>query len=485
MKRREFIRDTGVAAAGLALGGNLLKAGVGKPNILLMEVDQMRYPRWTRIGFPYNMNRLAKQGVSFTRHFTSAVPCSPSRACLFTGTYTTQNKMFTNCDFVEGKLQPSLSPKIPNLGHIFGNAGYRTPYRGKWHLTRKADRNKKDALIDYGWEGWKPPEAPFGGPPYNGQLMDPVYTGQAIDWLNSAASKKSPWFLVCNLINPHDICAFPRYYPHERLKPIRTGEPPANWTDDLSQKPGVQLEYQKRWAKIGGQIDVEDGDAWRRYLDYYADCEEMVDKQIGRVMDALERSGQKDNTIVVFTSDHGEMAGSHRLRTKGNFAYEEVMNVPLIISWPGKIPAGMCTDALASNVDVMPTLVSLAGISNPNYMAGKDLTAALKDPDSATVRESLIYHVDWEAAATIGKDPDQNAIYEHPSHVRALRDREWKYAYYFSPGKSEVDHELYNLKDDPLEMTNLARDPGYQRKLKEMSDRLMGEEEKLSAEYSS
>jgi len=482
MKRREFIKTSALAGAGMALGSRLLRASEKRPNILLIEVDQMRYPRWTRIGFPANMDRLAKQGVSFTKHFTSAVPCSPSRACLFTGTYTTQNKMFTNCDFVEGRLQPSLSPKIPNLGHIFRNAGYRTPYRGKWHLTRKSDRNPKDALIDYGWEGWKPPEAPFGGPPYNGQLMDPVYAGQAIDWLLNPDNHKQPWFLVCNLVNPHDICAFPRYYPHEKFEPIKTKEPAPNWTDDLSTKPRCQLEYQIRYRKVGGPMDVNSADAWRRYLDYYVECEEMVDKDIGRVLDALEKSGQKDNTIIVFTSDHGEMAGSHKLRTKGNFAYEEVMNVPLIFVWPGKIEPGVSTEALASNVDVMPTLVSLTGIRNPNYMAGKDLSPVLKDP-LASVQEQILYHTDWEFEVAINRSAEDVSAFENPARVRAIRDRDWKYAYYFSPKNGETDHELYNLKDDPLELTNLARDPGYQKKVKEMRDRLMEQEGKLLTDF--
>jgi len=482
MKRREFVKTAGVAAAGVALAGDLLKASDARPNILFIEVDQMRFPRWTMPCTP-NIDRIAKQGVSFSKHFTSAVPCSPSRACLFTGTYTTQNKMFTNCDFVEGKLQPSLSPKIPNLGHIFSKAGYRTPYRGKWHLTRKADRNKKDALIDYGWEGWKPPEAPFGGPPYNGQLMDPVYANEAIEWLNKSESKKQPWFLVCNLVNPHDICAFPRYYPHEKLEGIKHSKPADNWTDDLSTKPKVQLEYQRRYVSVGGPIDVNNADAWRRYLDYYVECEDMVDKQVGRLLDALEKSGHKDNTIVVFTSDHGEMAGSHKLRTKGNFAYEEVMNVPLIFAWPGRIDPGRTTESLASNVDVMPTLAALAGISNANYMAGKDLSAVLKNPGSGAAREEVLYHSDWEISFTVGKGADENSIYENPSHIRAIRDQDWKYAYYFSPGKDAVEHELYNLKDDPLEMRNLAKDPGYQKKVREMHDRMMEQEKKLVDDY--
>ena len=484
MKRREFIKSSAIATGALALGG-ALRAENAQPNILLIEIDQMRTPRWTPDARLPNIDRIAKQGVSFTKHFTSAVPCSPSRACLFTGTYTTQNGMRSNCDFVEGNLQPSLSPKIPNLGHLFHRAGYHTPYRGKWHLTRKTDRNKKDALIDYGWEGWKPPEAPFGGAPYNGEMMDPVYTREAVAWLSEPGNHKQPWILVCNLVNPHDICAYPRYYPHEKIHSIRTKEPPANWTDDLSTKPHVQLEYQKRYVKIGGPIDVNSGDAWRRYLDYYIECEEMVDRQIGLVLDALEKSGSAANTIVVFTSDHGEMGGSHKLRTKGNFAYEEVMNVPLIISWPGHLPTGVTTEAMASNVDVMPTLAALAGIRSGNYMAGTDLSPVLRNPATAEVRDHILYHVDWEIAFTVGKKADETAIYENSSHIRAIRNKDWKYALYFSPKTQTEEHELYNLKEDPLEMTNLANNPGYAKKLKELRGRLMEREEQLVKEYKS
>jgi len=483
MKRREFIKTSAMgAAAGITLGSGLLMATESRPNVLFILVDQMRQPRWTPPGITPNIDRIASKGVSFTNHFTCAVPCSPSRACLMTGTYTTQNKMFTNCDFVEGALQPSLDPKIPTMGHIFRKAGYRTPYRGKWHLTRKADRSRKDPLIAYGFEGWKPPEAPFGGPPYNGEMIDPLYAREAVEWIKNPENHKQPWFLVCSLINPHDICAYPRFYPQTKLHHIRTEKPPDNWTDDLSTKPRAQLEHQKRYIKVGGPIDVTNPDAWRRYLDYYVHCQEMVDRNVGMVLDALQRSGRSANTIVVFTADHGEMGGSHRLRTKGCFAYEEVMNVPLIFSWPGRIPEGVTAGALVSNVDVMPTLAALAGLGSLPYMAGLNLSPALTNP-AAAVRDEILYHTDWELALTVGKKADEQAIYSSPAHVRCIRDREWKYAYYFRPGGSEEDHELYNLKNDPLEMANLASDSGYLKKRNEMHERMMEREKKLVAEF--
>ncbi|MCP4590937.1 MAG: sulfatase-like hydrolase/transferase, partial [bacterium] len=381
MDRREFLAGSAAAMAGFAFGDAPPPgAQATQPNILMILVDQWRQPRWTPQLRTPAVDRLAAQGVSFSNHFVSASPCSPSRACLLTGTYTTQNGMYSNCDFVEGDLQPSLDPKIPTLGHVFRDKGYRTPYRGKWHLTRYADRNREDAFIDYGFEGWGPPDAPFGGPPYWGKIFDPLYTNQSLAWLADPSNQQQPWFLVSSLVDPHDICGWPRYYPHWMSKEIRTDAPPDNWNDDLSTKPRSQHEYLVKFRSIGGAMNEDDPDAWRRYLDYYVHCMQSADHQIGRILDALEASGQAQNTIVIFTSDHGDMGGSHRLRTKGNFAYEEVMNVPLIIAWPGVLPEGAVSGAMVSNVDVMPTLCNLAGIDSTHYMPGADLVPLLRNP---------------------------------------------------------------------------------------------------------
>ncbi len=483
MKRRDFIKTGALAAAGTGFGASALKAGQDQPNVLLILVDQLRQPRWTPHLRTPNIDRLASWGVSFSNHFVSASPCSPSRACILTGTYTTQNQMYSNCDFVEGHLQPSLDPRIPTTGHIFGKHGYQTPYRGKWHLTRRKDRNKKDPLLDYGYTGWKAPEAFFGGPPYCGAAYDPWYVRQTKDFLLNPDSHKQPWSLVCSLVNPHDICAYPRYYPQRKLRKIRTEAPPDNWTDDLSTKPAAQREHSKNYNKVGGGMDLTKADNWRRYLDYYVHCVEDVDANLGLVLDALEQSGQFENTIIAFTSDHGEMGGSHRLRTKGCFAYEEVMNVPLIFSWPGRIPAGQVAESFASNVDIVPTLASLAGLNNLPYLAGVDLTSVLKDPANASVRNDVIYHSDWEAKMTLFKDAEQKAIYDSPAHVRTIRDHEWKYSYYFAPGRTDVDHELYNMKDDPNEMVNLGNDPGYSRIRKELFERLMEQERQFDKDF--
>ena len=484
MDRRQFLAGSAAAMAGLSMGSTESRgAQTQRPNVLLILVDQWRQPRWTPQLRTPGVDRLAARGVSFSNHFVSASPCSPSRACLMTGTYTTQNQMYSNCDFVEGDLQDSLDPTIPTLGHVFRENGYRTPYQGKWHLTRHADRNPEDDLIDYGFEGWRLPDAPFGGPPYWGKIFDPLYAHRSIQWLSEPANRQQPWFLVSSLVDPHDVCGWPRAYPQWLDEEIRTDAPPENWNDDLSGKPASQHEFLVRFRSIGGRMDENDPDLWRRYLDYYMHCMESADRQIVRILDALEASGQADNTIVIFTSDHGEMGGSHRLRTKGNFAYEEVMNVPLIIAWPKVLPRGVTTNAMASNVDVMPTLCSLAGVRASHYMPGVNLLPVLKNPEATGERDDVLHHVDWESIFGVAKKKGQVNIYDNPSHVRTIRDRQWKYSYYFAPGRDAEEFELYNLKDDPLEMSNLVSDAGYAATRKELHDRMMEQEGQLERDY--
>ncbi|MBN1342716.1 MAG: sulfatase-like hydrolase/transferase [Phycisphaerae bacterium] len=482
MKRREFLIGSAASVVGVACRGEERGGADGgrSPNVLIILVDQWRRSRWTPQARTPSVSRLAARGVSFSNHFVSTAPCSPSRACLLTGTFTKQNGMLGNCDFVEG--QASLDPRIPTLGHVFGENGYRTPYRGKWHLTRGVNRPSPDPLMRYGFEGWRRPDALIGGLPNCGKLLDPLYADQCVAWLSDSKNHRRPWFLVSSLVDPHDVCGWPRFCPRSLGKEIRTDAPPGNWRDDLAGKPRVQRDFLVSYRSIGGAVDEDDPDAWRRYLDYYTYCMECVDVQIGRILEALDAAGQTKNTIVVFTSDHGEMGGSHRLRTKGNFAYEEVMNVPLIVSWPGVLPQGVVTDALASNVDVMPTLCSLAGLKISHYMPGVDLSPVLRDPGQAGGREEVLYYTDAQGALLFARTMGRGGSGNDPAHVRTIRNRRWKYSHYYTPGGDAEESELYNLADDPLEMSNLANDGGYRAKAKELHAHLMERESLLLKE---
>ena len=175
-----------------------------QPNVLLFLLDQMRQPRW----FPEHarlpgLERLKAQGVEFENHFVSAVPCSPSRACLVTGLHMDQHRVYNNMNPQE---QPSLEPALPSLGRLFQEAGYQTPYFGKWHLCVGEDKKGKQALEPYGFDWLERERLAFVWP---GLMFDDDHTRAAIKWLSEPGHRERPWFLVLSLTNPHDICSYP------------------------------------------------------------------------------------------------------------------------------------------------------------------------------------------------------------------------------------------------------------------------------------
>lgn len=456
--RRDFLKQ----AAGAALAAGLpFAASAGRPpNVLLVIVDQMRRPRW----FPAdarlpNYERLAARGVAFDQHYVSAVPCSPSRACLFTGRHMDQNRIEAN---VTVKGSDSLDPAIPTLGHVFRRAGYLTPYFGKWHLTRGKDRKKLN-LEPYGFD-WHTGELATG------LISDDACARSAISWLETNGRGPKPWFLTLSLINPHDICGYPGGPIPDSLIPNVFDALPENFNDDLAGKPRCQRQYQ---AVIEHNKTRFKGDkAWLRNLDYYYAMTLRVDRLLGRVMDTIDRLQLGGDTLVVFTSDHGDMAGSHRLRLKGPFPYAENTNVPLLVSWPGRLPEGVRTPALSQNVDLFPTLAGLIGADVSGHkLPGRDLGPVLADPQAPGadhVLFSFTANVSMLTQARATGGPTITA----PQHIRAIRTPEAVYARYFDPGSDVKEFELYDLKDDPLELHNRAADPGRAALEEEMQGRL-------------
>jgi len=397
------------------------------------------------------------------------VPCSPSRACLLTGLHMDQHQVMTNV--MKGQ-QPSLDPSIPTLGQMFRRAGYQTPYFGKWHLTLERQVDLQGGLEPYGFDWVARQRQVF---PFPGLETDPEYTRAACAWLKEPAHRKQPWFMVISLINPHDICLYPRLAVPAAEVPKVVDRLPGNWNDDLLGKPRCQAEFQKAYAAMGGPIRLDDQPVWRQYLDDYHYLTMKNDHHLGQVLDTLEASGQTGQTVVIFTSDHGEMAGSHRLRVKGPFVYVENTNVPLVISWPKKFPAGVHTDALCQNLDLFPTLARLIGVdpaAQYPYLPGRDLTPILKNPTRPAVSDHVLFSYTGNAALARADRDLRKAGVQSPDHVRALRERDWVYARYFAPNRPEQEFELYDFKNDPLEMHNLAQDPGYQKRRKEMADKL-------------
>jgi arylsulfatase A-like enzyme len=470
INRRDLLAAAGAGAAGLALSGPARAADSARPNVLLVLVDQWRMPRWFPEGAPLpGFDRMKREGTSFSNHFVSAVPCSPSRACLFTGLHLTQHGVQNNVNF---NMNPSLDPRIPTIGHRFQAAGYRTPYFGKWHLTYPREYRGK-GLTAYGFESWHGPD--HHGVPYDGTQHDALFAQESINWLNRNGNK-APWFLTCSMINPHDICFYRRLDAPSLAVPRLADRLPGNFHDDLSAKPRIQAVYRNGYGRLMKTTPDQPERVWLRYLDYYLYYCRMVDAHLKRLLDTLDRLKLTDNTIVVFTSDHGDMCGSHQLQAKGPYVYQENNNVPLVFRWPGHAPAGAETRALSHNPDVYPTLLELCGVAAPvDHLAGKSMAALVANPAGPAVHDHVLMGFGMKMG---GKKGGAGLVARAgvstdgvPYQIRAIHDGRFKYARYFDEG-AVSEFELYDLQEDPLELRNLAVDPGYRKPRQEMADRL-------------
>jgi arylsulfatase A-like enzyme len=427
---------------------------------------------WAERNLP-GLTRLRQHGLTFTRAFTNTCQCSPARATLFTGTYPA----------VHGVTRTSgtLTPGFQNLARILGTAGYEVVYKGKWHLnTRYLSTTPEQApgfdqalAQDYGFQGWNAPDAGTslaavatmgGGKAGNDrryvQEMSPGGAEGVLQYLESRRKPRGgprsgpPFCLVASLVNPHDVSVFPKLldfagYSLGDFASLPIDLPP-NYGDDLATKPGVQAWFRDHAVFLG---HLESDEQRLQYVRFYAYLHTLTDALIQQILDTLDAAGLTDDTLVVRLSDHGEMGLSHAgLRQKVYTVYEEALRVPLIVSHPGLFPRPVETDALASLIDLLPTLTTVAGLPNDGRwnFQGVDLSPVLKDP-GRSVQDSIFYTFDDQLGA----------VAPYPSHIRALRESDWKYALYFDPDSKAQQFELYHLTDDPLELHNLADDPAF------------------------
>lgn len=490
-----------------------------RPNILLILVDEQRAVR------PYDpqlrlpaQERLAAQGLDFRCHYTAATACAPSRTSLFTGHYPSVHGVSQTDGMAKSASDVRwLTPdSLPTLGHYLRLAGYRTHYRGKWHVSHadlldksgsSIPTNDKDGgvipegvrayqaadpLDPFGFSGWIGPE-PHGADPVNtGFIRDPLFTQQIIEKLRQLGSdpgeREQPFFLVASLVNPHDIAVYSQAWsslwnfpwPDESIPAI---PPPPTAEEDLSTKPRCQKDYvDKYWRMLMPQFTTD------RYRRFYYWLQGLVDQQIGRILDALEQAGLRDSTLVIFTSDHGDMLGAHGgMHQKWHNAYEETIHVPLIVSNPVLFPSAASTTRLTSHIDLLPTILSLAGTdfsSNEQSLqgshsvvlppAGRDLSALIKRdlPLPELEGEEFVYFMSDDQVSDGGSWLELGALklpYRpviQPGYVETVVARLngaqdpsiWKYSRYFD-GKNKKkgdEYELYHLTEDPLEERNLA-----------------------------
>ena len=467
-----------------------------QPNILVVMVDQLRTPCWFGAGargavaLPDAIGGLARRGVSFARHYTASNDCTPARAALLTGLHSHQ----TGC-MITGVS--SLDPAFPTWGSMLGGMGYASYWFGKWHLTR-SDRwwdelDGPPALARYGFEGGTFPSP--NGSPGQGLAVDGTIASQFEDWYASSGGE-GPWCTTVSFVNPHDIAWWWRAtdaLPAEASAPRMVGGLPANFETPAQLlargKPRLQRSLQETSASSFGAVPFEGpgvASAWRPFLDLYVHLQRQVDSHVARVLAALASRPQiAANTVVLFTSDHGEYGASHGLRGKGASVYEEAIRVPLIVADnTGRL--GLTPGVrrqLSSSVDVAPLLLTLANGSagwraDPRYSplaARADLLAIARDP-SAPGRSWALHATD-EVVTEFALAP---YAADAPLHVTGIVTPTHKYATYshWRPGTLEPiaatqERELYDFTvfSGRLEVDNEAGHHPHEERLNALLER--------------
>lgn len=496
LTRKKFLKTSGAAGAGLLLGqhaaGRALAGGGRGPlrgmNVVLFITDQERaiqqFPRgWAAKNLP-GLTRLQGHGLTFDNAFTNACMCSPARSTMLTGLMPAQHgvRYTLEQDMPASEYpQVELSTRLVNLARVMSAAGYEVVWKGKFHCTKPAAADGVWAPSDvgrYGFSRWNPKDAGAnqdlpegGGGTYPGANNDerfmsddgPVRLGEegALPFLRSVAGKQQPFFLVVSLVNPHDVLFYPKNFDDSGYEQsMLDGEIdlPATLDEDLSTKPRAQRAFLKIFNLSGALSTAEKK---RAYLNFYANLMKRSDAYLVDTLDTLKAEGLLDDTVVIRTADHGEMGLTHGGQRQKNFNfYEESLRVPLVYSNPRLFPEPVRSKALVSHVDFVPTMASLVGTprSARARWTGVDYSSVVADPAGPAVQDYIVFtYDDLQAGQARGPYVPQ------PNHIVAIREKRWKLARYYDPGQARrPEWEMYDLREDPLERTNLAA-TGYDR----------------------
>jgi arylsulfatase A-like enzyme len=457
MKRREFNKIA--IAAGVSMRMKSIASAADspqtskRPNILFIMTDQQHRNMMSCTGNKWlktpALDGLAKGGIRFDRSYCTNPVCVPSRISMATGVMS--------CRLGATSNKPGMNAKVPaevsnqSLGRLMKSAGYDTFYGGKVHMC--------SALA--------PKNAGYDVCVKDERNKLPV---DCIKFIKTKRDK--PFFAMASFINPHDIC-----YAHK----ARLGGSYANVKDlykkaldlPLDELPPLPDNYAIQENEPGGIADHlstkaitpsgtmrkdYDETAWRVYRWIYHRLTEQVDANIGKILDGLKKSGLEDNTLIIFTSDHGNMDASHHLASKG-FFYEESVGVPLILSYKGNIPAGRVDEkSLASTgLDILPTICDYASVTKPAHCLGESLRPLAE-----------------------GKSVDNWRSYAAAENggCRMIRSEQYKYCAFADNDSKE---SLVDLEKDPGEMRNLVDDPTLKNVLADHR-KLLADWSKLSSD---
>ena len=446
--------------------------GAERPNVLLIMTDQQFGDAMScRMGERYlrtpAMDSLAQRGMVFTRAYSANPLCMPLRNSLFTGRYPHETGVTSN------DYRPLDPAEFVCMGTYFRRAGYETAYFGKWHLCF----DQKDTSA-HGFEQLVTKSKTKDGP-------DAAAAAGAVEFLSRKHEK--PFLLVASFLNPHNICEYARMLgglPGQVLNCGDVGDPPppdqwppapANLAPPQNEPDGMTMMrrgYHASRLFPVGNFTVDD---WRRDRWAYYRMIEKVDAEIGKVLAALRQAGLEDNTLVVFTSDHGDCAGAHGFNQKTVF-YEESVRVPLIVTFKNKTAVGLSDKLVNTGIDILPTMLDFAGLGVPEKLPGRSLRPLALGQPVAAWRDHVVVENHMVQAGPVG---DLTPTMEG----RMARTERYKYCVY---NRGRQRESLVDLEADPGETKDLATDSRYRDVLashrellkrfgREMNDPLVGE----------
>lgn len=464
-----------------------------RPNILVFMTDQQRgdsvYPACRAI--TPNVTRLAREGIAFSSAYTVSPHCCPSRATFFSGLYPSQHGVWNNVE-VGNTLSRGFFEGVRLFSEDLHDAGYRMSYSGKWHassvegpLDRGFELFRVDTSTVRGFDReaaghyrqpevgeWRQyeqyrPQTERG----EGQILrrgyltythygekenpkndlekiedavDLIVRRKEIERENGLCGDDRPWFQFIGPAGPHDPYEVPQEY--LELYDVNDIELPNNFYDTMKDKPGMYRKIRERFEQLSV---AEQKEAIRHYLAYCT----YEDELLGRVLDALDQAGERENTLVIFTSDHGDYMGEHGLWCKGLPCFKGAYHIPFVCRWPAGIRnPGRVEDDFVTLADFAPTFLEVAGIPTDRRMAGKSLVPYLCGGQPEKIQTELY------------TQSNGNELY---GIQRSVTTREWKYVY----NGFDFD-ELYHLTEDPCEQVNVMERYRDSEILKDLSKKL-------------
>ncbi len=494
-----------------------------RPNILVLCMDQwdahMDLPPGVELPA---IQRLVGAGVSLENQYCTVPQCTPSRATMWTGQHAKNVGLWDNTNFAWIDV---LDESVPTIGTMMRDQGYYTAFKGKWHLSHP--ERSSDALESYGFSDYQSWGDNWGAP-LHGETLDGTVAFETADWLRHKRPQDQPWFLISSMVNPHDVMFLQagdeeRSHVNGAMAPLRHPvqdlgfmrdfdvELPDNFDDDLDAQPFGVRSYKRHTEWNYGSIPPDREDLWKVRRNYLINCLRMVDAQFQTILDELDRQDLWRDTVVVLTSDHGEMNGAHGLAQKGGIPFQEATIVNMTVVSP-QGPSGVHSDAVGSHLDLATTFLSWAGMDETDIrrqypaLKGRDLRPVFEAPEAAspprgsasepgdgalTMWDGLnMQDPEWAIQgalgdlSSLGEGPEKTLedcrvageIYGAPdldkrTFFRSISDGRYKLVRWFSPTQYDIprtveelhaasDVALYDLLVDPGETRNIG-DPSH------------------------